>query len=60
MGVCMQSFPKYDNDKEVDLKYLTKPEINEQDVKNLQRAFKILDEDNKGYIQYDVDKIKAS
>ena len=58
MGVCAQNFKNEFND-EVDLHYIGKENIKEDDIRVLQRAFKQLDPENKGTIQYDINKIKA-
>lgn len=59
MGICAQNI-KYEVSEEVDLKYLSKAQITEDDLRTLQRAFKELDTDKKGYIEYDINKIKSS
>jgi Ca2+-binding EF-hand superfamily protein len=48
------------SDEDKQLKRFVVPGVRLNDVKNISRAFKLLDKNNSGYIMYDIGKITDS
>ena len=44
--------------EEDEMKKFLRPGVHLNDIKNLKKAFKLLDKDNDGLILYDIDKIE--
>lgn len=48
------------NQEEFEIRKFLRPGIKIQDIKNISKAFKLLDKDNDGVIMYDIGKISDS
>ena len=56
----MGNTPSVKNDEPEKYKKFLRPGVRITDIKNLTKAFKLLDKDGDGYIQYDIDKLTDS